>query len=98
MERSMSNPNGRLQLPALDPAAVAPSTEDPDYPREFWSLVVGAERRRLGDAAGLKNFGVNLVRLPPGRASSQRHWHTKQDEFVFVLEGELTLVSDAGEQ
>jgi uncharacterized cupin superfamily protein len=47
---------------------------------------------------GLKNFGVNLMRLPPGCASSQRHWHSKQDEFVYVLEGEVVLVTDAGEQ
>ncbi|MGW1424497.1 cupin domain-containing protein [Bradyrhizobium manausense] len=94
----MSTRNGILQLPALDPATVLPSTEDPDYPKEFWGPVIGAERRRLGDAAGLKNFGVNIVRLPPGHASSQRHWHTKQDEFVFILEGQLTLVSEAGEQ
>ena len=87
-----------VTLPAIDPSGVPPSTGAPDYPKQFWDLVVGAERRRLGEAAGLSNFGVNLVRLPPGVASSQRHWHTKQDEFVFVLEGELTLISDAGEQ
>jgi uncharacterized cupin superfamily protein len=55
-------------------------------------------RRRLGDAAGLTAFGVNLLRLPPGTWSSQRHWHTAEDEFVYVLEGELTLVTDAGEE
>jgi len=87
-----------LVLPAIDPALVAPSTGEPDYPKVFWSSVAGAERRKLGDAAGLRNFGVNLTRLPPGCASAERHWHTKQDEFVFVLSGELTLISDAGEQ
>ena len=55
-------------------------------------------RQRLGDAAGLTQFGVNLTRLPPGCWSSQRHWHSAEDEFVYVLEGELVLVSDAGEQ
>jgi uncharacterized cupin superfamily protein len=60
--------------------------------------VAGRERRRLGDALGLKNFGVNLLRLPPGCASSQRHWHTRQDEFVYVLAGEVVLVTDRGEQ
>ncbi len=55
-------------------------------------------RSKLGDAAGLTQFGVNLMRLPPGCWSSQRHWHTHEDEFVYVLEGELTLVTDAGEQ
>jgi uncharacterized cupin superfamily protein len=52
---------------------------------------------RLGDAAGLTAFGVNLVTLDPGAWSSQRHWHTHQDEFVYMLEGELVLVTDAGE-
>ena len=54
------------------------------------------ERRRLGDAAGLQQFGVNLLRLPPGAWSSQRHWHSHEDEFVYVLSGEVTLVTDAG--
>src|SRR5690606_1561952 len=56
------------------------------------------ERRRLGDAAGLTQFGVNLLRLKPGIWSSQRHWHLKQDEFVYVLEGEVVLVTDDGEE
>lgn len=54
-------------------------------------------RRRLGDAGGLKDFGVNLMTLTPGGWSSQRHWHSHEDEFVYVLEGELTLVEDGGE-
>ena len=56
------------------------------------------ERRRLGDAAGLTQFGVNLLRLKPGVWSSQRHWHTAQDEFVYILSGEAVLVTDAGEE
>ena len=55
-------------------------------------------RERLGDAAGLTQFGVNRLRLPPGVWSSQRHWHAGEDEFVYVLEGEVVLVTDAGEQ
>ncbi|HEX2479144.1 MAG TPA: cupin domain-containing protein, partial [Geminicoccaceae bacterium] len=55
-------------------------------------------KRPLGDATGLTQFGVNLVELPPGCWSSQRHWHTHEDEFVYVVDGELTLVTDAGEQ
>ena len=86
-----------LKLPALDPATVSGATGS-DYPATFKAGVSDGERRRLGDAAGLKNFGVNLVRLPPGCASSHRHWHTKQDEFVLVLEGELVLVTGIGEQ
>ena len=54
-------------------------------------------RQRLGDAGGLTDFGVNLMRLPPGNWSSQRHWHSEEDEFVYVLKGELTLVEDGGE-
>ena len=66
------------------------------YPPPFDQPCQNRERRRLGDAAGLKQFGVNLLRLPPGSWSSQRHWHTHEDEFVYVLAGEVTLVSDAG--
>jgi uncharacterized cupin superfamily protein len=90
----MSKP---LNPPALDPATV-PAVGGTSYPEPFRALVAGRERRRLGDALGLKNFGVNLTRLRPGAASAQRHWHTRQDEFVFVVEGEVVLVTDAGEQ
>lgn len=60
--------------------------------------MAGRNKKKLGDAAGLKNFGVNWVRLEPGSRSALRHWHLRQDEFIYVLEGELTLISDAGEQ
>jgi uncharacterized cupin superfamily protein len=86
-----------LRAPALDPATV-PARRGSDYPPPFDRLVATRERRRLGDALGLRNFGVNLLRLPPGCASSQRHWHTRQDEFVYVLDGEAVLVTDGGEQ
>jgi uncharacterized cupin superfamily protein len=85
------------QPPALDPAQLAEQSSS-GYPEPYRSRVAGRRRRRLGDAAGLKNFGVNLTRLDPGAESSMRHWHAKQDEFVYVLEGELTLVTDAGRQ
>lgn len=68
------------------------------YPEPYRAAVAGRHFRRLGDAFGLKNFGVNLVRLAPGAWSSQRHWHTREDELVYVLEGAPTLVTDAGEQ
>lgn len=68
------------------------------YPEPYRQAVAGRHWRALGDAFGLKNFGVNLVRLAPGAASSQRHWHTKEDELVYVLDGTPTLVTDAGEQ
>jgi uncharacterized cupin superfamily protein len=67
------------------------------YPAPFDAQVAGRETQRLGDAAGLTQFGVNLVRLKPGAASTIRHWHENEDEFVFVLEGEVTLIEDAGE-
>ncbi|MGD0492043.1 MAG: cupin domain-containing protein [Steroidobacteraceae bacterium] len=68
------------------------------YPAPFDLPCAGRRRKRIGDAAGLADFGVNLMRLPPGAWSSQRHWHSAEDEFVFVLEGELVLVTDAGEE
>jgi uncharacterized cupin superfamily protein len=55
-------------------------------------------RLKLGDVANLTQFGVNLLTLPPGAWSSQRHWHTREDEFIYVLEGEVTLATDAGEE
>jgi uncharacterized cupin superfamily protein len=66
------------------------------YPEPFASLVKGRLKRRLGDAFGLTNFGVNLTQLKPGAISSIRHNHTKQDEFVYILEGAPTLVTDQG--
>jgi len=87
----------KLRAPALDPATVEPRIGS-DYPIRFRALVASRERRALGDALGLTNFGVNLMRLPPGCASSQRHWHSRQDEFVYVVAGEIVLVSDGGEQ
>ena len=86
-----------LNSPALDPKTL-PVKKGSDYPEPFKAAVAGRERRALGDALGLKNFGVNFTRLPPGCASAQRHWHSRQDEFVCVIDGELVLVTDAGEQ
>ena len=68
------------------------------YPLPFDEPCRTRERTRLGDAAGLTQYGVNLLRLPPGAWSSQRHWHTKEDEFVYVLSGEVILVTDSGEE
>jgi uncharacterized cupin superfamily protein len=80
----------------MNPMAVEPSFGS-SYPAEFASVCEKREKRRLGDAFGLTNFGVNLVRLAPGSASAHRHWHSAQDEFVYILEGEATLVTDGGE-
>src|ERR1043165_6350003 len=83
-------------MPKIDIAAV-PERKGSGYPPPFDAPCAERLRRRLGDAGGLTDFGVNLMRLPPGGWSSQRHWHSHEDEFVFVLEGELTLVEDRGE-
>ncbi len=75
----------------------APQRHGTGYPPPFDAPCVGRKRWRLGDAAGLTQFGVNLLRLPPGQWSSQRHWHVGEDEFVYVLQGEAVLVDDTGE-
>lgn len=76
----------------------APIVRGSRYPAPYDEPCRERFRRRLGDAAGLTQFGVNLTTLEPGCWSSQRHWHTAEDEFVFVLEGEIVLVTDAGEE
>ena len=83
-------------MPKIDIAAI-PERRGCPYPKPFDEPCVDRVRQRLGDAGGLKDFGVNLMRLPPGNWSAQRHWHTHEDEFVYVLEGEVVLVTDAGE-
>ena len=90
----MSTP---LKPPALDPQSL-PLKEGSSYPQSFRDAVQGRRWRALGDAAGLRQFGVNLVELAPGSWSSQRHWHTHEDELIYVLEGELVLITDEGEQ
>lgn len=81
----------------IDPSAVPPVIGTL-YPPPFDEPCRNRERRRLGDAAGLTQFGVNLLRLAPGVWSSQRHWHSHEDEFVYVVAGEVTLVTDAGSE
>jgi uncharacterized cupin superfamily protein len=81
----------------IDVAAL-PAITGTLYPPPFDEPCRSRQRVRLGDAAGLTQYGVNLLRLPPGAWSSQRHWHTHQDEFVYVLSGEVTLVTDAGDE
>ncbi|MER8466582.1 cupin domain-containing protein [Mesorhizobium sp. M1396] len=83
-------------MPKVDLSAV-PIRKGSGYPAPFDAPCAERTRRRLGDAGGLTDFGVNLMTLPPGGWSSQRHWHSHEDEFVHVLEGELTLVEDDGE-
>src|SRR5512146_1204157 len=83
-------------MPKIDVAA-APVRVGTGYPEPFNEASAGRTRKRLGDAGRLTAFGVNLMTLPAGKWSSQRHWHSHEDEFVYVLEGELTLVEDGGE-
>ena len=92
----MTSLNPRATI-AVAAAEVAPPRRQTHYPEPFASRVAGRLKRRLGDVFGLSNFGVNLTRLAPGGISALRHSHSKQDEFVYVLEGTATLVTDDGE-
>jgi uncharacterized cupin superfamily protein len=83
-------------MPKIDIAAV-PERKGTGYPPQFNAPCADRIRQRLGNAGGLADFGVNLMHLPPGNWSSQRHWHSHEDEFVYVLEGEVVLVEDGGE-
>ena len=83
-------------MPKIDIAKVPVETAT-TYPDPYWQATVGREKQRLGNSIGLNQFGVNLVTLKPGAWSSQRHWHRNEDEFVYVLEGEITRVEDHGE-
>lgn len=83
--------------PALDPSTVEPRSGSA-YPQAFKHAVNGRTKRALTDLLGLTQFGVNVTELAPGAVSALRHWHTKEDEFVYVLSGELTLVTGDGEQ
>jgi uncharacterized cupin superfamily protein len=81
----------------IEAAQAAPKTKPSNYPEPFFSRMMKREKRPLGDLFGLTNFGVNLTRLFPGGESALRHAHAKQDEFIFILEGEPTLITDEGE-
>lgn len=92
-----TNAQSVAQPIALFAAETPPRTKPSNYPEPFASRVAGRIKRPLGDIFGLKNFGVNLTRLAPGAASSLHHRHSRQDEFIYVLEGEPTLCTDNGE-
>src|ERR1700751_2667007 len=83
-------------MPKVD-ASKAKVRTGTNYPPRFQNVVQGREKSVLGDLVGLSQFGVNLTRLKPGAASSLRHWHENEDEFVYVLAGELVLIEDEGE-
>lgn len=86
-----------LKRPAIDPRDI-PGRSTSAYPEPFRSRVLPREKRALGDALGLTKIGVNLTTLSPGKESSMRHFHSTEDELVFVLEGEVVLRTDEGEQ
>ncbi len=86
-----------VHKPALAARSVAALSRS-GYPEPYRARVLPREKRRLGDAFGLTRVGINLTTLPPGKESSMRHWHTREDEFVYVLEGEVVLRTGAGEQ
>ncbi len=82
---------------AVMASEVTPRTKPSNYPEPFFSMMAGREKRALGDVFGLSSFGVNLTRLMPGASSALRHYHSVQDEFVYILSGQATLVTDASE-
>lgn len=86
-----------LKPPALSPSSIEPKMGS-SYPEPFRAHCEGRSRRALTDALGLTQFGVNITEIAPGAASSLRHWHTHEDEFVYVLSGNPTLITDEGEQ
>jgi uncharacterized cupin superfamily protein len=83
-------------MPKIDISKI-PTDVRTGYPPPYDRAVLGRERKRLGNAAGLDQFGVNLTTLKPGASSALRHWHEREDEFVYVLEGELVLIENDGE-
>ena len=92
-EKSNPEKSNQVALRALD---IPPSPKQTGYPQPFLALVAGREKRRLGDHFGLTNYGINLCRIKPGSVSSMRHCHSAQDEFIYILEGSPTLVTNAG--
>jgi uncharacterized cupin superfamily protein len=84
-------------MPKLDLDSI-PGRKGSNYPQPFGEHMAERIRQRLGDAGGLTQFGVNLLQLPPGAWSAQRHWHSAEDEFVYIVSGEVVLVTDNGEE
>ena len=89
-------PEDANRPPAITAADAPPRAFRTNYPEPFASRMAGRDKRPLGDMFGLANFGVNITRLAPGGSSALRHAHTKQDEFIYILEGRPTLVTNAG--
>lgn len=98
METGSANSVSNLlhEMPKIDIAAMEFKASS-NYPAAFQARVAGRSRKRLGNAAGLSQFGVNLTRLEPGAMSALRHWHENEDEFIYVLDGELVLIEEGEE-
>jgi uncharacterized cupin superfamily protein len=83
-------------MPKIDISKI-PSAPIPSYPAEFAHVISGRTKQKLGDAVGLTQFGVNITRIAANSASALRHWHEQEDEFIYMLEGELILAENEGE-
>ncbi len=92
----MSDPKRTAEELVVDPKGLPEEFGSP-YPKPYDAIVTKRHRKRLSPALGLSKYGVNIVRIEPGGHSSARHWHSEQDEFVYILEGEATLITDEGE-
>jgi uncharacterized cupin superfamily protein len=86
-----------MKTPPAIKATDAPKREGSRYPAPHNEICMGRTKNLLGDVFGLDQFGVNLATIQPGSWSAQRHWHDREDEFIYVLEGSITLVDDSGE-
>ena len=84
---------GEKEMPKIEIAQI-PAQPIASYPKEFAPVISGREKQKIGDAAGLTQFGVNITRIKSGSASALRHWHEQEDEFIYLLEGELVLQED----
>lgn len=91
----MDRPRINVAKAALD---ISPQSKSSGYPEPFFSLMGARSKRKLGEAFGLRNFGVNLTELHPGGQSALLHTHTKQDEFIYILQGTPTLIMEDGQQ
>ena len=83
-------------MPKIDIAKI-PAQQIASYPKEFAPVIAGREKQKIGDAVGLTQFGVNITRIKAGAASALRHWHEQEDEFIYMLDGELVLKENDGE-
>jgi len=87
---------GDKEMPKIEIAKIQ-AQQIASYPKEFAPVISGREKQKIGDVAGLTQFGVNITRIKPGSASALRHWHEQEDEFIYPLEGELVLQEEVGE-